>query len=238
MNRLFCLCQFFEKTLKPIFPFLCLLFFKIGAVGADVFAGSKKENCASLSGIHRFPQQSFSIGFKGRALSAKALKILKEAELSNQKHCPANCRQENVYKTFIQIQPARFQPGSCPSFESKETYSFKKTYSLDAKEGGATAAAEAIGRATLASKMDDWILRTFVYPYIPGLRFTPTKEGLERKTAEACPKCSFYFNYNYFFEDDRTLSLDITVHCGDRKKGLSLARAARLQIQNHWRCRD
>ena len=315
---------------------------------------NKKTICGNLSGIHRFPPQEFSIGFKGRALSKKALKILKKAEQTHQKHCPASCRQENIYKTFIQIQPARSQPGSCPKEERKEIYAFKKTYSLnsnaadsrtaDSRAAGSRAAeksperdasaSDSISDATatapaesdqkrkakekkpgvfikkapqeeiekarnrnsipdysqkkslkdavatpankqliqnkeeaatrggpqkrqkktapgsqkpdrkakrsreaLVSKMDDWILRTFVYAYIPGVGFTPTKEAAERKTDKACPKCSFYFDYNYFFEEDRILLLDIAVRCGDRKKGLSLARAARLQIQNHWRCR-
>ena len=246
----------------------------------------EKETCGR-SGVHRFPPKQFSIGFKGRALSKKALKILAEAEQSHQKHCPAACQQENVYKTFIRIQPARSKSGSCPAEQAKESYSFKKTYTLkgggkgrakaapaldesDQKKAkklnrpqaaagnvGARAATSAAAPATdaqaakplndsekqkksreaLIAKADDWILRTFVYPYIPGVRFTPTKEGSAHKTAEACPKCSFYFDYNYFFENKQSLFLDIAVRCGDRKRGLGAARAARLQIQNHWRCR-
>ena len=236
MNRLFFARRFFKTNPKqPLSPLLFMLFFNSSAA-ADAAAESQKESCANLSGIHHFPPRRFSIGLNGRKLSAKALKILQEAEQTHHKHCPAPCRPENLYKTFIRIQPARSQPGSCPSFEAKETYSFTKTYSLkDASAGRSEKNRNS--KEALVSKMDDWILRTFVYPYIPGLRFAPAKEAQAHNTAKACPKCSFYFNYNYFFEDDRTLSLDITVRCGDRKKGLSLARAARLQIQNHWRCR-
>ena len=84
--------------------------------------------------------------------------------------------------------------------------------------------------------MEEWILRTFVYPYIPGVSFTPTKELLSHKTDKACPKCSFYFDYNYFFKGDSQLQLDITVRCGNRKKGLKWTRAATLQIKNEWQC--
>ena len=79
--------------------------------------------------------------------------------------------------------------------------------------------------------MADWILRTFVYPYIPGVKFTPTEELLSHKIDKACPKCSFYFDYNYFYESDNQLNLDITVRCGDRKKGFGFTRLAKLQVK-------
>lgn len=190
------------------------------------------------SGVKVFSEEKVLIGLKSQKLSKRALKILEREEKRNPKYCPENCRQKNIYKAFIQIGPISHIPHSCPFPESKEIYAFKKTFSLlkDTKETENQNNRK--NREKLESQMGDWILRTFVYPYTPGAKFTPTKELLAHKIGDACPKCSFYFDYSYFFESDNQLNLDIEVRCGNRKKGLGFTRAAKLQIKNHWQCLD
>ena len=186
------------------------------------------------SGVKTFPAEKFSIGLKSKQLSDRTTKKLEEiSKKEGTRYCPENCQQENTYKAFVKIAPASSIPSSCPSPESKEVYSFQKTFipSADSK----VSATKKILKKTPEHQMTDWILNTFVYPYIPGRNFTPTKEFHSHKTGEACPSCSFYFDYNYVYESKNRLKLDITVKCGDKKKGFK-SRIAKLQIQNHWKC--
>ena len=186
------------------------------------------------SAVKTFPTEIFPIGLKSQKLSERTTKKLEEiSKKEGTIYCSENCRQENTYKVSVKIAPASSIPGSCPSSESKEVYSFQKTFtpSADSK----VSAKKKIFKKTPKNQMTDWILNTFVYPYIPGRNFAPTKEFHSHKTGEACPSCSFYFDYNYFYESKNRLKLDITVKCGDKKKGFK-SRIAKLQIQNHWKC--
>ena len=186
------------------------------------------------SGVKTFPQEKFPIGLKSQKLSERATKKLTEInKKEGMKYCPENCRQENTYKTFVKIAPALSFQNSCPFSESKEVYSFQKIFTTSADSKVSTKKKNF--KKTPENQMTDWILNTFVYPYIPGRKFTPTKEFHSHKTGEACPSCSFYFDYNYFYESKNRLKLDITVKCGDKKKGFK-PRIAQLQIQNHWKC--
>ena len=226
---------------------------------------SKTETPCDDSGTTIFPEEKVSIGFKSRKLSEKVSRILEREANRNLKHCPENCQQKNIYKAFIQIGPISSAPRSCPLPQSKEIYAFQKTFTSpenpknlktenkqsekstesftlskntkDLKAGGKEPKQPiSNNEKNLETQMADWILRTFVYPYIPGVKFTPTEELLSHKIDKACPKCSFYFDYNYFYESDNQLNLDITVRCGDRKKGFGFTRLAKLQVKNEWQC--
>lgn len=45
-------------------------------------------------------------------------------------------------------------------------------------------------------RMNDWILNTFVNPWLPIKKGTPSKE-YSNILKDACPSCSFYLNYDY-----------------------------------------
>lgn len=183
-------------------------------------------------GIDILFEKPFALGLKGRKLSKTALKVLGYFEKNPLSHCPSTCRQKNTFRSLIKIAPMTWIKNSCPAPESKEVYSFKKTWTAPP----AIEARKQPVREYLEHQMSEWILNTFVYPYVPGARYQPTKEVHSHRIKDACPSCSFYFNYNYFYESDNRLKLDIQVTCGDRKKGLSFSRKAQLQIQNHWQC--
>lgn len=216
---------------------------------SDDFTIQNKTDKCPESGVTVFPEEHFSIGSRSRKLSKRVLKILEKKEQQNPKNCPEGCRQKNTYKAFIQISPISNIPDSCPLPESKEVYAFKKIFTLlentkvlkpqdlKMKNKKTSHQKEREIRKKLEKQMENWILRTFVYPYTPGMKFKPTNELLKHKIGDACPKCSFYFDYNYFFEGAQ-LNLDIKVQCGNRKKGFGFTRAARLQIKNHWQCLD
>lgn len=196
-------------------------------------ASDKGDMICGQSGVEALPPLRVSIGLKGKSLSQKMLKRLQQAEKRPRlRRCPKACPEANVYKANVRIFPAKAKTGSCPAAQAREKYHFIKTFSAPRRGGSSPAAA----RAALESQMSQWILRTFVYPYMPGKKFSPTKELMERQTGKACPDCSFYFDYSYFYETSRRLKLNIKVRCGDRKKGLSLGRRAVAQIKNYWRC--
>ena len=192
----------------------------------------KTKTPCDQSGVEVFPPKKLPLGLKIHKLSKKAVEYLANKEQEGLRHCPKTCQQKNTYKTFITIAPAAVIPNSCPWPESNEVYSFKKTFTTRKSLNSTKQQV----REQLEEQMTDWILNTFVYSYVPGKKFTPTKEFHSKKIGKACPKCSFYFDYNYFYTNENQIKLDIIVKCGDRKKRIQFARIAQVQIKNYWEC--
>ena len=141
------------------------------------------------------------------------------------KQCPEHCEQINNYKIVSKTYPTDIKKGSCKKEEAKESYSLKKQFAFQKDKNSVVKAHK---------EMWEWIFSVFIYPYYPFVK--PSKEFIENKLLEACPSCSFYFDYNYKYTKNNYLDLSITARCGDRRNLLSSFKAEFILV-NDWKCK-
>ncbi len=189
---------------------------------------AKEENCSTegQKSLHsdRFTFStplSFSNQINGWI--DKSLDIMKK-DVSKQ--CPSYCQQTKSYKVLSKTYPQNIEKDSCKEGEANEFYSFKKAFPF---EKGADSIKQA------HKNMMEWIFSTFVYPYYSPFE-NPSREFIENKLSEACPSCSFYFDYTYKYTKDNSLELNIKARCGDKKKLLSRFKAEFI-LTSSWKCK-
>ena len=142
--------------------------------------------------------------------------------------CPSTCLRSDSYFVSSKIHPKNTEEGSCREAESKESYSFIKHFPFEQNKKSIYQAHE---------DMVEWILDTFAYPFYSPLA-EPSQEFKDHNLSDACPSCSFYFDYNYGYKDNSFILLDITVRCGDKRSFFSGVFEAEFVLWNEWSCQE
>ena len=195
-------------------------------------AKSKKE--CSESGVEVFPDKTYFLSLrnsfgKKNFLSEISKIPIEYALRAKPSQCPANCKRKNNFRSFITIKQTRVTANSCPLKESKEKYEFKKMFKTKLNKN------QKQSMIKTGNKMNQWILNTFVYPYLP-IRFGNPSEEYKKITKDACPSCSFHIAYDYTYEQNNQIDMNMKVSCTDIKKPLFSKQEATLVVKNYWKC--
>ena len=196
----------------------------------------KTKDACKKKGVEILPSKKYSLSiqkslFGGNILNKNMeIPIKKKLEPSS-KNCPAHCKQTNNIKTFVKIEPQSILINSCPYKEAQENYKFEKSF----KYTGTKKIIPKKSMLKASQQMNDWILNTFVNPWLPIKKGTPSKEYL-KILKDACPSCSFYLSYDYSFIKDDQVDINMNVQCGDRRKLLSVDQNAVMIVKNYWKC--
>ena len=187
-----------------------------------------KNKACSASGqeliySHNFSSTALNISSGIEEWFQKSLPyIKKEPSL----RCPKQCRQSNSYQVISKIYPKTVKKGSCKGKEAKESYSFEKKFLSLKKNIEKT-----------HEDMLEWILGTFVYPFVSILSMDSSSEAIKSNISAACPSCSFYLDYSYKYIEGKGLDLVIKAQCGDIRRLISRFKFE-FALMNNWRCEE
>ena len=149
-------------------------------------------------------------------------KSKKEEEL-----CPSNYKLKNNYSLYGEIDFKSVRKNSCQGESAKEVYHLSKSWKIERVDKKNFVLAY--------HKILKWMLDLFFYPFLFAEIKTPPKEFKDHKLGEACPACSFRFEYDYRYNKKGFIDFDVKAICSDKKIPFSKVKQD-AYIKNDWIC--
>ena len=156
-------------------------------------------------------------------ISAYLLKKSKKEDIV----CPSGYDLKSSHSLYGELTFINVQKNSCLGKESKETYYVAKKWPIKKSDKK--------NLILVYHNILNWMLDLFFYPYITASLKTPPKEFKEYKLDQACPSCSFRFEYNYRHDPSGFIDFDVKAICMDKKSTFSKVKQDNYMI-NNWSC--
>ena len=141
--------------------------------------------------------------------------------------CPSGYDLQNNHSLYGELTFINVRKNSCLGKESKEIYYVTKKWPIKKSDKK--------NLILTYHQILNWMLNLFFYSYITASLKTPPKEFKEYKLDQACPSCSFRFEYNYRHDPSGFVYSDVKAICMDKRYTFSKVKQDNYMV-NNWNC--